>query len=252
IMNRFKNLIFIILISTIVFCKKQERLTPDDFIIVTIDDNDISKENLDNVDDLRFHNRKLQAEFLKKTKQDAKYIILDYYYPDYGIEDIDFELIKEMREVQNITIGIGGYFNDELEVTEELFLDSVEEVSHYFFKSDSEGNLFFKNNLKLYSSDSEDPVLEVRHASLVVLDYLKIPFKSNEEFKLNYKDLQKIDIMSYSDFKNSIDFDKNKILILVTLIDSPDIQLDIHDIPGYGEIIGSELLANFILYAQKD
>ena len=65
------------------------------------------------------------------------------------------------------------------------------------------------------------------------------------------KDLKKITIKTYSDFKNEHLLIKDKILVLVSLLELEDSNLDVFNIPKYGKIIGSELLVNFILNTQK-
>lgn len=246
------KILFFLLSLTLIFLNcRGDKLNKNNFLIVTITEEDLKNENIPLNKETRYNIRKLHSDFLKQFKNKVKFIILDYWYPDEGIKSIDDELIKEMESTKNFTIGCGGIYNGYYEITLDKFLNAVNEAGSYFFNFDKEGYLFYNNIFNFSDYDSNLKNKNFRHVSAVVLDFLKIPFRKDKAFYMESKDIVKIEKISYSKLKNNNKNANDKILILVSLIKFEGGNLDVHHIPKYGEIIGSELLVNFILNCQE-
>ena len=105
--------------KTIGINNKERVLSIDDFLIIEIKEEDARnygiKVDYDNFDNTRYRLRRLHSLFLREFRSVAKYLILDFWYSDHGIPEIDNELVADLSNTKNVTLCAYGIYKEKVE-----------------------------------------------------------------------------------------------------------------------------------------
>jgi hypothetical protein len=236
---------------------QQSTLTIGDFLIVEITEDDFTKQDIEtDITDsnrARYMRRKLHSIFVREFRDIGKCIILDFWYPDRGIKEIDRELINELKESENVAIGLCGLYKGEVEYTHSSFLLTSPHTGSTIFTTEKENGITITDKgiaFTIIVTDFNADVLEEReieekHISMVVLDMLKIPYTKNKDITVPASAVKQFKRVSFSNAMANKEMGKNKIIILVAQLKG---QKDIHLIEGFGIITGPEIICSIIMY----
>ncbi|MBN2461397.1 MAG: hypothetical protein JXB60_07295 [Candidatus Cloacimonetes bacterium] len=246
--------IIVLFLLTTSCLSKTKGVDPEDFLVVIIDSADIEKEKISidlNDKNTRFQVRSLHADFLKDYRDVARYIILDFWYRERGDSLIDNYLVAELHRTKCVSLCCGGIENERFERTNPLFLNAVREAGHTVFGCNDQGIISFKSTIGNEDFAEINFSVSYRQMGLVLFTHLNIKPDKREIYSFSTAQIEDIPTISYSKLKERSGLASNKILILVSLVPYKDHTIDIHELPGYGKIPGSILLANMILNIQQ-
>ncbi|MBN1898902.1 MAG: hypothetical protein JW827_09005 [Spirochaetes bacterium] len=253
----FVTFIFVFLVSSDALTDNSI-LTKKDFLIVEIKDQDLELLGMDkgeSEDEIRLRMRVLHSHFLDTFRNRARYLVLDFWYDDKGDKNIDSQLVESMKKTTNMTFAVGGIQDDELYLSLPQFTSAVKKVSHVFIRYHKKDGAIIESSINinffLHSKNFAVNIFleqEIKHLSLVVLDALHIPYRAGRKIHLPAKAISRFRRIPYAYLLEYPYLADNKIIFLVSHLKDKE---DIHNIPGFGEITGPELLCNIILYIIK-
>ena len=251
-------LLFAILDSTLI----AKPIRPEKIIIVEITPKDVgiypkSIEEYHSNQAYRDSFRRASADFLMLAQKNAKFILVDMWYPDVLDMPSDESLLTALRLSSNITFAAGGPHKQKYEKSHPKFVEAVPEIGHILFNDDNPLTFAFWPTLCAEGADwptTKHPCpkqfLQKHIALLAAEKFLGVElfFEPGGFFEIPRNYSKRFRRITYSDFKKSPKVTEGK---LVILINKPLPNVDMFDIPGQKRISGSELLAMMVvLYSE--
>jgi len=174
---------FILIFSLVLFLSQNSFSKPlkqKDFLIVeilpsTLPLYDIKIEK--DYDQTRYQVRQLHAFFIQKAKKYARFIILDFFYDDLGIEKIDNQLVEALKSFKNTAIALGGIYNDQYLLSHNKFLIASGYYGHIFYFKEENGILLYNQiSSCIFENSPDDCSLFYDHITINVFKALKKPY----------------------------------------------------------------------------
>jgi len=242
-----KPLLFIFL-TFLSFSCQEKPLTINDFIIIEITDEVLNKYNIPSdisYDQIRYRFRELHTIFLRNVRDLAKFIILDFFYDDHGIEKIDNKFINELYTLNNVCICAGGIYKGDLYSTHSSFSNASKYTGHTFYQKDNLDGYWVPKYKRLpVNNDDETSGKDFKYVSIILLNHLNIDCNFRSYVYVKSDEINRFKRINFTNFLKNTNIAKNKIVILIAQLKD---NLDMHDIPNYGKITGPELICNTIL-----